>query len=202
MTLARYTYLPWLRRGAANAIAASATGSRAVIDVSLSVNDGAKDGAPIPKKFHLTGPGDIIGINRDVVVRTEPRAWVTDFEPNYLAFVDFYDEDFVWRHTPAPPADKRLVPWLTLLVLAEGEFDINRAPSKPLPSVRVKAANAKPYFPPDSELWAWAHVQSLGEVGGTAVPDAPGLANKLKSSPDSGVSRLISPRRRRKESSR
>jgi hypothetical protein len=195
MALARYTYLPWLRRGAANAIAAPATGSRAVVDVTLAVNDGAADGAPIPKKFHLTGPGDIIGINRDLVVRTEPRAWVTDFEPNYLAFVDFYDEDFAWRHTPAPAADKRLVPWLTLLVLAEGEFEINRSPSKPLPSVRIKAANAKAYFPPDGELWAWAHVQILGEVGGGNTPDPAGLASKLGKSPDSGVSRLISARR-------
>lgn len=196
MALARYTYLPWLRRGAASAIAAPATGSRAVIEVSLAVNDGAADGAPIPKQFHLTGPGDIIGINRDLVVRTEPRAWVTDFEPNYMAFIDFYDEDFVWRHTPMPPEDKRLAPWLTLLVLAEGEFEINRSPSKPLPSVRIKAANAKAYFPPEDELWAWAHVQILGEVGGGATtPDPAGLANKLRASPDSGVSRLISARR-------
>lgn len=196
MALARYTYLPWVRRGAANAIAGPATGSRAVIEVSLSVNDGATDGTPIPKKFHLTGPGDIIGINPDLVVRTEPRAWVTDFEPNYLAFIDFYDEDFVWRHTPAPPADKRLVPWLTLLVLAEGEFDTNRSPSRPLPSVIIRAADPKPFFPPDAELWAWAHVQILGEVGSSpTVPDAGVLANKLSNSPDSGVSRLISARR-------
>ena len=25
-----------------------------------------------------------------------------DFEPNYLPFVEFYDEDFPWRYTPAP----------------------------------------------------------------------------------------------------
>jgi hypothetical protein len=196
MALARYTYLPWLRRGAANAIATPATGSRAIIDVSLAVNDGAADGAPILKKFPLTGPGDVIGINRDLVVRTEPRAWVTDFEPNYLAFVDFYDEDFAWRHTPAPASGARLVPWLTLLVLAEGEFDVDRSPSRPLPSVRIKAADPRPYFPPDDELWAWAHVQILGEVGGSpTVPDAAGLADKLGKSPDSGVSRLISARR-------
>lgn len=196
MAVARYTYLPWLRRGAASAISTPATGSRAVIDITLAVNDGVADGALISKKFHLTGPGDIIGINRELIVRTEPRAWVTDFEPNYLAFVDFYDEDFPWRHAPAPSTDKRLVPWLTLLVLAEGEFDINRSPSKPLPSVIIKAQNAKPYFPPDDELWAWAHVQILGQVGGSdTVPDPAGLTGKLAQSPDSGVSRLISARR-------
>lgn len=194
MALARYTYLPWLRRGAANAIAAPAnTASRATVDVSLNLNDGGADGAPIRKTFRLTGPGDIIGINPDLVVRTEPRAWVTDFEPNYLPFVDFYDEDFVWRHTPAPAEGKRLVPWLTLLVLAEGEFEINRSPAKPLPSVRITAGGR--YFPPDDELWAWAHVQIVGAVDGADVPDPAGLAAKLAASPDSGVSRLVSARR-------
>jgi hypothetical protein len=81
-------------------------------------------------------------------------------------------------------------------VLADGEFDVDRSPSKPLPSVRIKAANARPYFPADDELWAWAHVQILGEVGGSpTAPDAAGLAGKLRASPDSGVSRLISARR-------
>jgi hypothetical protein len=197
MALARYTYLPWLRRGAANAIGApAASSSRASVEVSLAVSDGTAVGAPIRKTFRLTGPGDIIGINRDLIVRTEPRAWVTDFEPNHLAFVDFYDEDFPWRHTPAPPAGERLIPWLTLLVLAEGEFEIDRSPGKPLNSVRIKAPDPRAFFAPDDELWAWAHVQILGDVGGTAtVPDAQGLTNKLAGSPDSGVSRLISPRR-------
>jgi hypothetical protein len=197
MALARYTYLPWLRRGAANAIAAPATASsRAVVDVSLTLNDGAVDGAPIQKSFKLMGPGDIIGCNQDLVVRTEPRAWVTDFEPNYLAFVDFYDEDFVWRHTPAPAGAHRLTPWVTLLVLAEGEFETSRTPDRPLSSVRVKVADPTTLFPPDDELWAWAHVQILGSVGGTqTVPDAPALEAKLAQSPDSGVCRLISARR-------
>ena len=39
-----------------------------------------------------------------MVVRTEPLNWITDFEPNYLPFVEFYDEDFAWRYTPAKAA--------------------------------------------------------------------------------------------------
>ena len=120
MALARYTYLAWLRRGAANSIAAPATAkSRAEVKVKLALSDGTVTGAPIERAFKLLGPGDVVGINADVIVRTEPRNWVTDFEPNYLAFIDFYDEDFPWRHTPAPAdgATHRLVPWLSPLVL-------------------------------------------------------------------------------------
>ena len=51
----------------------------------------------------LYGPGDILGIDGRAVIRTEPRAGVTNFESNYLAAVDFYDEDFPWRYTPVPP---------------------------------------------------------------------------------------------------
>ena len=50
--------------------------------------------------MHLVGPGDVTGLQARQVIRTEPRAGVTDFEPNYLAAVDFYDEDFPWRYTP------------------------------------------------------------------------------------------------------
>ena len=42
----------------------------------------------------LYGPGDIIGIDAGLIVRTEPRHWITNFETNYLPFVEFYDEDF------------------------------------------------------------------------------------------------------------
>ena len=167
MALARYTYLPWLRRGAANAIAAPATtASRASVQVSLAVNDGANVGAPINKSFRLMGPGDVIGINPDLVIRTEPRAWVTDFEPNYFAFVDFYDEDFVWRHTPAPASSHRLTPWLTLMVLAEGEFEMNRAPGRPLHSVRVTLAAQTP----DPSKLPLVQPADLQYVGGFRVP--------------------------------
>ncbi|MFT3722106.1 MAG: hypothetical protein QM773_00860 [Hyphomonadaceae bacterium] len=198
MSLARYTYLAWLRRGAANAITAAATiKSRAEIKVSLALSDGAVTGAPIEKSFKLQGPGDVIGISGDMVVRTEPRHWVTDFEPNYLPFIEFYDEDFPWRHTPAPAdlAAHRLTPWISLLVLAEGEFTRNQAPGRPLTSVLVTSPDLPSFFPPPDQVWAWAHVQIAGDVGGTSAPDPTQLGVRLAASPDSAVSRLVSPRR-------
>jgi hypothetical protein len=196
MSLARYSYLAWLRRGAANAITVPATTkSRADVRVSLAVNDGVTTGAPIEKDFKLMGPGDVIGLNSDLVVRTEPRAWVTDFEPNHFAFVEFYDEDFPWRHTPAlADPSHRLTPWISLLVLAESEFDRNLVPGRPLTSVILKATEAASFFPPDDQLWAWAHVQIVGEIVGDGAPDLAQLQDRLAKAPDSGVSRLVSPR--------
>ena len=134
-----------------------------------------------------------------MVVRTEPRNWVTDFEPNFLAFVEFYDEDFPWRYTPAPPdaATHRLTPWLTLLVLEEDEFERNRAPARPLPSIRIKRPTPPSIFPPDDQLWAWAHVQIERERWATAHAPEPRRARHAAATaiPTAASRRLISPRR-------
>jgi hypothetical protein len=195
MALARYSFLPWLRRGIANQIAApAATTSRASIDVQVNMSDGAAPDS-VSKRFALYGPGDIIGVNPQMIIRTEPRAWVTDFEPNYLAFVEFYDEDFPWRYSPMPPDGRRLIPWLHLLVLAEGEFERNRSPGRPLMSVAVTAPDPARLFPPADQLWAWVHVQVSADLGDNAPPDAAALEATLAAHPDYGLTRLISPRR-------
>ncbi len=84
-----------------------------------------------------------------------------NFEPNYLAFVEFFDEDFVWRYTPARPNGEKLRPWLALLVLeapdddpTSGEFEMTNR-QNPLRSVRVTAPAA---LPPLAQNWALAHV--------------------------------------------
>ena len=89
-------------------------------------------------------------------MRTEPRDWVTNFESNYLAAIDFYDEDLPWRYTPAPPEGLQLLPWLALVVLQEGEFaEAKNIAGRPLPFVTVTAVGV---FPPSNETWAWGHV--------------------------------------------
>ena len=87
---------------------------------------------------------------------------MTNFEPNYLAFIEFYDEDFLWRYTPARANDARLRPWLALLVLEEGatpdasEFTRNER-RLPLPSVTVQDRSGVAAAPTDLGLGARAH---------------------------------------------
>jgi hypothetical protein len=165
LTVGRYTFTAWLRRGIGGSItepdtlgaSGGALKERASVPVDVTVNT-----QPVHKEFKLLGPGDIIGINPNTVVRTEPHDWVTDFEPNYLPFVEFYDEDFLWRYTPARAAGGRLRPWLTLVVLEEdtaevqGEFtrDDQRMP---LPTIKVRSTAS---LPPHGQTWAWAHVHT------------------------------------------
>ncbi|HEX6095404.1 MAG TPA: hypothetical protein VF432_03685 [Thermoanaerobaculia bacterium] len=209
--LGNYSFLPWLRLGLANEIVAGASDQgRAVIDVKLAL-EGVPVGdavapLPVPKKVALFGPGDIQGVERRAVVRTEPRDWSTNFETNYLPAIEFYDEDFPWRYTPAAPDDKgRLLPWLALLVLEEKEVspeftDGKDMTGKPLPYIQVTSRDV---FPDPAQMWAWAHVhvnRSLaspaGEIVSTDMSQVlPKLQGLLSDNADNALSRVLSPRK-------
>ncbi len=163
ITVARYTFSSWLRKG----IGARITeidhlggGASAVKERSHRPDrrdaehrdraQGLRADRPGRRHRHQPAHGGPHGALR----------WITNFEPNYLAFIEFYDEDFLWRYTPAKANGDRLRPWLALLVLEEGatpaasEFTKN-AQRLPLPSVTVKAASS---FPPHDQNWAWGHM--------------------------------------------
>jgi hypothetical protein len=174
--------------------APSALVERAGITVSLRVS-----GEPVSKDVALAGPGDVLGINPRAIVRTEPRSWITDFEPNYLPFIEFYDEDFPWRYTPARATpEHRLRPWIALIVLTEAEFQRPPALSGPLPRISLAAGAGAP-FPPPGQSWAWAHVHVSQDVtaGGTrpAAAAVEALAALVRANPDAAYSRLLCPRR-------
>lgn len=214
-SLATYSFLPWLRQGIANNILNGDNDNsvklRASISVQLKTVATSISGANTtidnePKIINLYGPSDIIGIDSKAIVKSEPRNWITNFEPNYLPFIEFYEEDFPWRYTPASPEGTfdRLRPWLTLVVLKEDEFeDGQNMKDKPLPFFKMKSGK-KPseIFPKASELWAWAHVHvnadlsngaNVGEINANAVNA--GITEIIKKNPDNAYSRIICPRK-------
>ena len=204
--IAKYSFLPWLRQGIANNIKANpaAKAHRASVAVSLDIETDTKLTAQIKDiQVELVGPGDIVGISRDAIVRTDPRDWMTDFEPNYLAQIEFYDEDFPWRYSPMPAdANKhRLTPWITLVVLKEDEFKESKALKGPLSSFTTTKA-AKEVFPPAGQLWAWAHVHIDLDLkdggGGKKLSDTQAinrLEGLLDKNADISHSRLLCPRK-------
>ena len=124
------------------------------VDLTVSGNSGRRrtrrSPQPVSQDISLYGPGDIVGIDARAVIRTEPRPGVTNFESNYLAAVDFYDEDFPWRYTPAPASGLQLLPWIALIVLKQDRIrrgqatsPIVRCPSSPFPT--------RALFPPAGE---------------------------------------------------
>jgi hypothetical protein len=211
--LGTYSFLPWLRSGIAGKIDAedgdASITLRATVPIGLKLAGEPVTGSgslerPIEREFQLVGPGDIVGLDSRVVFRTEPRNWITNFEPNFLAHVEFWDEDLAWRYTPAGPdaSGLRLRPWLTLIVLEEGkEFtEGTNVTGRPLPYITV--ANPDDVFPEADGLWAWAHTHVNRDVAASAdefvAADMPGVLARLRatldSNPDLGFSRIVCPR--------
>ncbi len=196
--IARYQFHPWSRKGISTGISeiddlgggVSLNKERAEVPVPLKLNEVA-----LNKNFALIGPGDIVGVKRDMIIRHEPLNWITDFEANYLAFIEFYDEDFVWRYTPASPSGDKLRPWLQLLVLKEDEFE--RTDRKiPLPVIQNIHKDA---FPPAAETWMWAHVHSNADIPDSELNDYEkfllSLNTVVNDDPDQVYCRLMSPRK-------
>ena len=139
---------------------------------------------PAPQMtVRLYGPGDVIGIDPRHVIRTEPRDQTVNFEPNYLAGIEFDYPDFPWLFTPAQPDGDRLRPFIALIVLADGEYATPAIPPNPLPVIDVLSMAA---LQPLDDAWNWAHAQISGDGEVTAT---------VTSDPAAVISRLLCPRR-------
>lgn len=225
--LDRYSFFPWMRRGLAAKITEpdnfnNFSGGPWVMErprLQMRVKLTAKKGGTthnedVNQDVSLIGPGDIIGIDHNLVIKTEPKHWVTNFEPNYFPYIEFYEEDFPWRYSPAAPVGNKLRPWVTLICLKESEFKRDSALFGELPSILVlgheddapgTTGAASRCFPNPGQTWAWAHVHLNGDVDATNALDPSNathvetvmqrLRGLIASNPDQAYARIICPRR-------
>lgn len=209
--LPHYSFLPWARRGNATLITDTenfgTTGSgdpleRAGITLKVKVKGNGTVQQTLTTDLKIIGPGDILGISKDVVVKTEPHNWITNFEPNYFAYIDFYEEDFPWRYTPAKESvSHQLRPWLTLVVLKEDEFTRETGlTDAPLNSFTLTEPDAENWpLPKYSETWAWAHVHVNDDIDpsdtGSLTTAMTNLNGRLNENGDIAISRIICPRK-------
>lgn len=199
MSFGKYQFLSWSRRGIARSILEKDTlgksqGSaveRAKIPISVKINNSTTHS----KQFDLLGPADVTGIQSKMIVRTEPLNGISDFEPNLLPYVEFYDEDFPWRYTPAAAAgagDAHLRPWLMLIVLKENEF-LDTKRREPLPSIKIGSTD---HLPPPDQLHIWAHMHSNLPYNEDALDEfLDNLDPAVAQDPDGVYSRLMCPRK-------
>lgn len=202
MSIPTYSFLPYLRQGIANSIQ-STLGARGNFTVKLDIHGDAAVTPLSDKQVDIYGPGDIIGIDSRAIVKTDPHPRVTNFEANYLPYIDFYDEDFPWRYTPVPASNERLDPWITLIVLAKDEFEEGQDSNLPLPFFKLKSAATRDnFFPKKNQLWAWAHVHINGDLtksDSTIIADQPSdvdaalnkLQQALDKNSDTAYSRIV-----------
>lgn len=206
-----YIYIPWIRQGVSNLIsiqdelgATPTTPQNARVELTASVQLNGVSVSPKDKdgntlNVSLVGPGDIKSISEDAILNIEPKPLSRDFESNYFPFIEFYEEDFPWRFTPLSPNasnNKKLRPWLALIVLSEDEYVF--VPSKEgLPYVTIESGvDFQHIFHKAEDHYAWAHVQYNPIVD----PSTGGYTNEqilsdIKSDPDSAFSRIMCPRR-------
>jgi hypothetical protein len=187
-----YSFLPWVRQGLNGAglpadSLATKLAINATVTVDLKIN---QHDSPIGNKIHVAGPADVIGIDPRQVVRCDPAPSTRNFEPNFLASIEFDRPDFPWMFTPASAdAKSRLRPWLCLIVVKNGDgVQLKNVPGRQLRVLEIN--DPADELPELSESWAWAHGQVSGSL---ANEDALDLI--LKSKPERTVSRLICPRR-------
>ena len=209
MSLATYSFLPWARQGMGNHLKENDFDSSVILRASVPIKltltgknkaDDTETTATVEKNIQLYGPGDIAGIEARAVVKVEPRNLITNFEPNFLPYIEFYDEDFPWRYTPAKALGHKLRPWITLVVLKEDEFeDEKNAPL--LPAFKLKKPSAD-VFPDATTLDFWAHVHINKDLSNDAPPNGSNLdqvlaelQNVITSDPDQAYSRILCPRK-------
>lgn len=215
---ASYTFLSWARRGLSNSIPELKLDMRNIrlrAEVAIKLDINQQQNA-VQQQIELIGPADIAGINPQVIVRTEPVNGAYNVEPNYLACIEFYDEDFPWRYTPLKEgrykplnenSEDKLLPWLFLLVLEENEYELIQGTASSLPGFRIKNdADLSQILPPAGETWAWAHVHlntfqsgdtnQTFSVGVDTMDDrtTQNIDNRLRTEPNLGISRLLCPR--------
>jgi len=194
--LGNYHFLAWARRGigaSVNNVDNGALPNRSSLNVQLflQVQGGPVANPPVPAvPVQMYGPGDVVGVDSRMVIRTEPRQFTVNFEPNYLCGIEFDSPDFPWLFTPAAPNGDRLHPWVALIVLKQDtEYTLPSVAPNPLPVVDVLKQKVLQDL---SASWNWAHVQVSGDAS---------LADNLASSPGNVISRLLCPRRLDPESS-
>jgi hypothetical protein len=187
-----YQFLPWMRGGLATELSARDTlgaglPARARVDVNVRVEHEAGGAVGVKRSIELSGPGDVVGIDRRQIIRTDPKANATDFEPNYLAQVEFDKPELVWLFTPAAANKDKLRPWLVLVVVTPGD-GVSLQQARPLPVLTLSSDAASRQLPDLADSWAWAHGQVL-VVGDEQLDDL------LAEHPERTASRLLCPRR-------
>lgn len=195
-------FLPYMRQGVTTlAPHDQVPGKRMIIPVKLTITasnkmDNTTKNDIVEKEITLYGPGDVLGINENVIARLAPTPNTNNFEPALTPFIEFSEPDFLWRFSSLQTADKKnWIPWLTLIILKsedgqkEGEYEKVPGDDKALPP----QIQLKPYaiLPDLKESWRWAHVHKLDIAGSSAEQ----IVNSIKIAPEKVVCRLLSPRK-------
>lgn len=204
MSNGKYTYLSWIRKGLASQISEvdqlggnlSSPYERASLDFKILVKSEGNQLEEVQKTFPLLAPGDVkLKAISNVDSLIMPRRGVRNFEANYFPYIQFYDEDFPWRFSPAKDNEGKLRPWIQLIVLKEDEFEFTGISRANYNSIKIKKGVP---IPKHDEYYLWAHVQiddSLKAAMSTHGSKSEAIKYLIENKPDSISSRILCPRK-------
>lgn len=191
-----YTFLSWVRDGAAVHIdqgenLAADLPRRATICVQLDLESVPSRPAgleQIDMALAAYGPGDVLSLDWDEIVRVDPLPGSVGFEPHCAPVVEFRRPDLPWLFSPVAgvaATRHKLRPWLCLVVVPQDAAALLPGMQGRLPRLRCSARE----LPEPDESWAWAHAQVVNLSPNESVTTV------LRQEPERALSRLIGPRR-------
>jgi hypothetical protein len=187
-------FLPWLRRGIGQGIGepddlARTLALRPELTAFITLTDDAGGEESAESPLSLLGPGDVTGLATGQVVRCEPAPGTTDFEPNYIPYVELAAPELPWLLTPASASSENaLRPWLVLIAVEVRDgVELTNPPTASCPVLIVDGDLVAAELPPLEDSYAWAHVASA--VGAADV------AREVEAGSGAVTSRLVCPRR-------
>jgi hypothetical protein len=191
-------FIPFVRRGLATGITKLESnfedGDTPDINVQVEVNlsrptltTDLRDGNAT---IQLIGPGDIVGLHTNTIVRVTPPRDDSDAEFNHFPAIEFDQPDLPWRYTPFAADGDRLKPWMVLLVLSETDNEFTYTPATKGQKLPIVSIPVSVPLPDLAQSFAWAHVQFHGALP-TSAKD---VENVLQTDPSRAVSRIMCPR--------
>lgn len=211
-TLPSYAFLPWARQGVSAQIsepdtmgtgdgtAVERASLHAELDITFKDLDNNGQTTTIEKDIQIVGPGDVLNLNARAIVRTEPKHGITNYEDNGLPYIEFYEEDFLWRYSPAAAINQngnqtKLRPWLALVVLKDDEYKLSRNPDG-LAYITVEQSAFDNAFHHQNDTWAFSHVHMNNKLESFSGDTLKQEVNaEVAANPDVAVSRLLCPRK-------
>lgn len=182
-------FLPWVGRGGTVALPPDKSDSHPASRVSSTAEVTLNDSAAAGIKVQLMGPGDVVGLVAQQIIRTEPAPDAQAFESNYLAAIEFDEPALPWLFTPASASASRLRPWLCLAVVKVGPgIRLDVPGTGTLPVLRIgPPALPEEELPDLADSWAWAH----GQVATSGQDGVEAIAEALRGDPARNLSRLV-----------
>ena len=197
MTGASLTFLPWVRQGVAAAITTPDTlGAKqpAVVDLNatVTVNASPTPAVPPPCRVRLRGPADVVGIDANQIVRTDPRPGSDRLRAELFSLRRVRSPRF---SVAVHAGQRRRQREAAAVAVPGGRAQAGRRDARQHAQFAAAGAadrrtrEAGDELPDLAECWAWVHAQAAGADSTEGAVRA-----ALNGSPELSLSRLICPR--------